>query len=548
MQAGEVALHKLLDGKPQYQVPLFQRTYSWSEDEWEKLWEDILEIYAMEKPLSHFIGAVVTQQVSDIPGHATKHLLIDGQQRLTTLLILLSSVRRKASKEDQQKLRDEIFETCLVNKFAGLSDEFLKLQPTQTDRQDFREIVTNGSVNGNGRLFDAYRYFNQRIDEGDPEENPINLERLKSCITDRLELVSINLEETDSPHRIYESLNNTGMRLGPSDLIRNLIFMNIPETDEAQYAYDKHWFPMQEATGEKLDDFFWRFLMMDGSLPRWDETFDGVKQRFASSDMRSVDMLMEFSRFAEYYRWVAEIGAEKPLPVFRHAIHRLNLWEVNVSYPFIMKAFDWMGNRNVGAHDLVLTMQMIESFVVRRSVCSVPTNRLRRIFAGMSNQVSTEALAESSREYLLREQWPSDEEFLDRFLEYRAYTPQRLARTRLVLMSLEESFRHKEIPQMTEKITIEHIMPQNLNRAWRRMLGSNADQVHEQWLHTPGNLTMTGYNSELGDQPFCKKKVHLRDSKFSLTDAVLHADRWDKDAIEARGKDLAEKAVNIWKR
>lgn len=555
MKAGKLKFQQLLDGQLQYRVPLFQRTYSWKESEWGTLWEDVLEIYAMEDPRGHFIGAIVTQPVSDIAGHATKHLLIDGQQRLTTLLIMLTSIRRKARMDRLEQLANEIWERCLVNKFVTLEDaegtsfgDFLKLRPTQSDRDQFADVVERNKYDGTGRIFEAFTYYRQRIDEGDLEGNPLDLKLLKSCVTDRLELVSINLGEADSPHRIFESLNNTGMRLGPSDLIRNLIFMNIPTEVEAQQAYDEHWFPMQETTGTSLDDFFWRFLMMNGSLPRWDETFDEVKKRFVEEKKDPVDTLVEYSRFSRYYRWIGEVGNDKSAEMFRQPISRLNLWEVNVSYPFLMKAFDWVARDDVAGEHLVLVMEMIESFVVRRSVCSVPTNRLRRTFAGMSDKVEASEFVDSSREYLLGEQWPSDDEFRDSFQHYRAYAPQRLARTRLILDSLEDSYGHKESPGANERISIEHIMPQTLSSDWENMLGAKAPEVHERWLHTPGNLTLTGYNPELGNAGFAEKKKLLKESNFSLTEGVLNESQWDEDAIKARGAALAERAVKIWRR
>ena len=269
MKAGQVALQQLLNGKIQYRVPLFQRTYSWGEDQWYRLWTDVLEIYGMEEPRNHFIGAVVTQPIIDAAGFTTKYLLIDGQQRLTTLFIILACIRKSASHvASLPDLVDEIWETCLVNKFAPASDDFLKLRPTQRDRQTFRASIDGEVANQGGQVTAAFRYFSERIAEGDLEEHPLDLRKLKLCITDRLDLVSVTLETEDSPHRIFESLNNTGMHLGSSDLIRNLIFMSISGEEETQDAYDRYWFPMQEATGNRLDDFFWHHLMMDGSL-RW---------------------------------------------------------------------------------------------------------------------------------------------------------------------------------------------------------------------------------------------------------------------------------------
>ena len=549
MNAKESVLQQLLDGKSQYRVPLFQRTYDWSETEWDRLWNDVLETYMMEEPRNHFIGAVVTQPVGDAAGQVTKYLLIDGQQRLTTLFIMLSCIRKKASQAaESSPLAEEIWEECLVNKFAPVSEDFIKLRPTQRDRPHFSAVINGEDTDEDGQVLAAFRYFLKRIDDGDLEGIPLDLRKLKSCITDRLDLVSITLSTGDSPHRIFESLNNTGMHLGASDLIRNLIFMNISGEQEVQDAYDKHWFPMQEATGNHLDGFFWSYLMMDGSLPRWDEIFEEVKQRFGDGGtQKAVEMLIDFSKFARYYRWICEIGDEEPQGSLLRVIRRLNAWEVSVAYPFLMRSLDWVDEAMISSSDLVTVIKRIESFVVRRAVCYVPTNRLRGIFARMSGHVDFSDFVTLSRNYLLGNRWPSDDEFKDAFVGFHLYS-RRLDRTRLILESLEDSFGHRESPKVTEGITIEHVMPQTLTTEWKDILGPKAEEIHSRWLHTPGNLTLTGYNSELGNASFHKKKESLERSKFSLTHSVLKYEQWDEDAIKARGEELAERAIQIWSR
>ena len=226
MKAGEISFQQLLDGKVQYRVPLFQRTYSWTQDNWERLWDDTLDIYALDPPRPHFIGAIVTLPLPDSPEHATKHMLIDGQQRMTTLLVLLAAVRDFADKTDN--LRDEIQEECLVNKHAKREDERTKLRPTQKDLATFDSLIVRGEPGAATQISRAYHFFKEALGAGDLEGKPIKLARLKECISSYLSLVSIKVEAEDSPHRIFESLNNTGTALSASDLVRNHVFMRIP--------------------------------------------------------------------------------------------------------------------------------------------------------------------------------------------------------------------------------------------------------------------------------------------------------------------------------
>ena len=213
----------------------------------------------------------------------------------------------------------------------------------------------------------------------------------------------------------------------------------------------------------------------------------------------------------------------------------------------LMRSLDWVDGGKVSSRDLANVMKMIESFVVRRAVCNVATNRLRGIFGRMSGQIDPSDFVASSSDYLLANHWPTDEVFKHAFVAFHVYS-RRLARTRLILESLEESFGHKESPEITEDITVEHVMPQTLTTDWAEMLGSHAADVHSQWLHTPGNLTLTGYNPELGNASLYKKKELLGDAKFSLTHAILKCDRWDENAIKIRGEALSERAVQIWSR
>ncbi len=246
MKAGEVLFQQLLDGKVQYRVPLFQRTYSWQEEHWQRLWDDILEIYALEQPRSHFLGAIVTLPMTDSPEHCSKFVLIDGQQRLTTLFILLSVMRNVAkSQPETQQLAAQIVEECLVNRFALRQDERVKMKPTQQDLDEFNKAVLGDGAAHSGRIGQAMRFFERALNEGDLDGQPLNLPRLHSCVTGYLALVSIKLDKEDSPHRIFESLNNTGMVLTASDLVRNHIFMQIHDEAEQTRAYQQHWLPMQ---------------------------------------------------------------------------------------------------------------------------------------------------------------------------------------------------------------------------------------------------------------------------------------------------------------
>lgn len=547
MKAGEVVFQQLLDGKIQYRVPLFQRTYSWEEENWQRLWDDLLDIYDLTKPRSHFIGAVVTLPIPDSPEKCSKFMLIDGQQRLTTLFVLLAAIRDLA-KSNGDQLADEIQEECLINRFAKGPEEFRKMKPTQADLAAFNAIV-DGQSSAGTLIGKARAFFGKALDLGDLEGKPINLVKIKSCITDYLNLVSIRLDQDDSPHRIFESLNNTGQPLTASDLIRNYIFMSIPTEEEQAACYNKYWYPMQQRMEKELSPFVWRHLMKDGNLLRYDDVYEEMREYIDEGDETIVQQVLEdLDRYSQYYvKFWRPDPNEESLEV-RAQFERLNAWEVDVAYPFLLTAMHKRATGVITDEDLLQLLRMIESYVVRRSICGIPTNRLRRIFALMSNQVSDDKFVETCRDYLIDNEWPTDDRFHEIFQTARIYVRSRLARARLILASLEKSFKHHEPIEMTDKITIEHLMPQTLNDEWRQELGPEFYRVHEELLHSIGNLTFSGYNQEMGNASFEYKKQILAESHFEMNRSIVQAEHWTEHEIRARAKELADRAVQIWRR
>ncbi|HEY5484455.1 MAG TPA: DUF262 domain-containing protein, partial [Propionibacteriaceae bacterium] len=560
MKAGEVVFQGLLDGKIQYRVPLFQRTYSWNERNWEQLWDDLLEVYDANPRRGHFLGAVVTLPIPDSPEHAAKFMLIDGQQRLTTLLILLATIRDLARASGAgDHLAEEIDANCLRNLFAKRSEEAVKFQPTDADATAF-DLVMLGKDAGATRIGSARRYFERMIAAGNEGGKPIELPVLKSVLTDYVNLVSIRLDQDDSPHRIFESLNHTGTLLSDSDLVRNHVFMRLTSEDAQRQMYRDHWFPMQsrlefENGRSELTDFFWRFLMMQGELPRYDEVYEGMRAwidgRVDRDKVSLPTVLDELDRLSTLYLRIAHPAAIPQSPALAEQLRRLNAWEVSVAYPFILFALD-LATRTptpvITEGDLVAVCRMIESYVVRRLICGIPTNRLRRIFGRMPRQVSTEHFVESTERFLLANDWPSDDLFRERFQTNPLYQNARLDRTRQILATLERQLGGKERVEITPTITVEHVMPQTLSEWWKAALGPDAAAVHETWLHTAGNLTLTGYNSELGNLPFPTKRTMLADSKFALSKEIVATIDWTATEIVERAQHLADLAAKLWSR
>lgn len=554
MKADGVKFRDLLSGKPQYRVPLFQRTYSWQEDQWQRLWDDILEVYSMETMRSHFIGAIVTLPQPDAPERSTKFMLIDGQQRMTTLFVILSVIRDAALGSDSSDLANEINDEYLFNKYAAIDTEREKMIPTRKDLVVFR-AVTRGNRDGvDGQVAIARDFFSNVLKKGDLQGEEVSLSRLKDVITSYLDVVSIIVEQSDSPHKIFESLNHTGMSLSASDLIRNDIFMRIIDEREQEQAYSSKWFPMeQRLTRENkqsaLSDFFWRYLMKDGALPRYDEVYEAMRDYIDSQTTSApvTTVLDRLNYYSEFYAAIWRPDQHEESSSVKDRLMRLNQWEVDVAYPFLLEAMHQRAESAVSEEEFCELLKMIESYVVRRIICGVPTNRLRRIFGRMAEHTDTSDYLASCRDYLMENEWPSDKLFHEMFQTTRIYIPSRLSRTRLILTSLEHSFEHHESVDMSVT-TIEHIMPQTLNDDWRSELGDDYAEIHEKYLHTIGNLTYSGYNSELGNAKFSYKKNILSKSHYEMNRYVVEREDWTEEEIHARGQHLADRALTIWKR
>lgn len=271
MKASETNLQPVIEGTKQYVVPLFQRAYSWDNKQWNTLWQDILSLTEEQQPRDHFIGSIVTMPTDAVPQGVSKFLLIDGQQRLTTLFILLALLRDEAKDITESTLAQEIEETLLTNRFKK-GDDIWKLLPTQADREAFTQLLIDGSTAQETRVSKAAKFFRKKLRSSQAPD----LETMKKVIVNNLMLVSIVLQSDDNPHLIFESLNAKGRPLSQADLIRNYFFMRIHTADQ-QHLYETSWEPMQEQLGDDLTEFIRHFLMKDGTLVKQDEVYLALK-------------------------------------------------------------------------------------------------------------------------------------------------------------------------------------------------------------------------------------------------------------------------------
>lgn len=548
MQAAEAKLQRVLEGSKQFLVPHYQRPYSWQPEQWEALWRDLLVLLEEDDPQPHFLGSIVTSPAKSVPEGIEKRLLIDGQQRLTTLLILLALLRDQARVSGLEKLASQIEDLYLTNRYESGND-YYKLLPTQgeepsaSDRETFMRILRGEGGSGTTGIVVAYQFFQNKLRKpGAP-----GLEALHRVAISKLTLVSIILDEHDNPHRIFESLNGKGRPLSQADLIRNYFFMRI-DTGEHDKTYVELWRPMQKRLGDDaVTPFVRHYLMRDGPIVRETDVYSALKARVDEDrKLGPLEHLRHLDKYSLFYNTLLRPQHE-PSARLRERLVRLNRLEVTVAYPFLMSVYGDYVRGVLSEDDVADLLDTLESFLVRRFVCAVPTHGLNKIFAPLYTQASAEPrFVEGVRRILGGKGYPRDEVFRDRLESARIYGGgDRREKTKLLLERLEASFGHKE-QVIAAALTIEHVMPQTLTEEWQEELGATWEEDHEQLLHTLGNLTLTSYNAELTNDRFLDKKKLYAESHLELNKHFAAVEHWTTAEIEKRAEVLAERALAVW--
>src|ERR1700674_267934 len=426
MEAFPSQIIQFFNGFKQSVIPLFQRPYEWKPKNWETLWHDVLERYEASTDASHFMGAIVTMPSRSVPVGVAKHLIIDGQQRLTTLALLLCAIR-DALPPDANVERTRIQKFYLTNDgYDGW--DYLKLLPTQDDRDGFRSLVTAeaSSAHSEMQMQVAYRFFRQKIkEERDSDGNPIDLRKLLDTAERKLIIVDINLGENEDPYLIFESLNAKGSPLTQADLVRNYFLMRFPVAVQ-ENIYTSLWLPMQRRLGDDLTEFMRHYLMRSGEEVLRDDVYSQLKKRvqdLSADEVKST--LADMHRISDYYLRLINPTEESDLDI-QASLMQLLRWDVTTSHPLTLKLYEAYDRKEIAKEELIQCLQNIESFVVRRMVCVVPTNQLKRIFLQAAKGFVTANTLAWLRDTLSSgaagRRWPGDEEFKTAWPHYRVYS------------------------------------------------------------------------------------------------------------------------------
>lgn len=561
MKAIQASLLNFFRKSPQFVIPLYQRNYSWTAAQCRQLWGDLLRAGRDEKVKAHFIGAIVYVEGHGNVVRQEPLVVIDGQQRLTTSTLLIAALANHFESRNVGELLEAFSAKKLRNYYLLNPDEegerHFKLILSEADKETLLAILQSAPARAeaSSRINENYALFQELIFQHQSE-----LEAICQGLA-KLVIVDVSLDRSqDNPQLIFESMNSTGLDLSQADLIRNYILMGLEPKLQTE-LYKTYWRPMEKAFGQAaylvhFDAFMRHYLTAKtGEIPNVREVYIAFK-KFASvfkGDIR--DLVADLHAYATYYCAMA-LATEQDATL-KQAFHDLRELKVDVAYPFLLDVYHDYQHKRLAAADVLQIVRLVESYVFRRAICAIPTNSLNKTFAGLGRTLKKDRYLESVQAELLLlpsyRRFPGDDEF-ERELKIRDIYN---FRSRSYwLRRLENHGRRERV--MVEDYSIEHILPQNeaLSLEWHADLGEDWKRVQNKWLHTLGNLTLTGYNSEYSDRPFTYKRDQVKDkagnligfahSPLKLNLGLGKVAVWNEDAINARANRLATEAVNVW--
>lgn len=552
----EETVQTLFPPKAQYIVPPYQRGLKWSVREWEDLFYDIFNLQhappVEDHSPNHSMGPIYTIETIDSrhDNDQKRELIIDGQQRLTFIQILLAAIRDLAEEEGDELLRDEIDDSLLIQRY-GLKEaqDRYRMLPRAKDRQSFLEVIDKKFTPDNESTVArrAYEHFKKLLSSAIVTD----LRKFMVTITGGLKFHKIALDPWDNQYAIFKCLNWSGLNLNYFEIARTLVFSKL-HTSCHEFMNDRKWEPMEQNVRsvsrwkkDPTDMFLHHYLMKEAM--KW---------------FRQDDVLLEFERrlndpevvtdrlflMSQYYKRLLQPQQFEEHPGVQAALIRLNRLDLSPSIPFLLALYEAWGAKTVTAEEVIEVIEVLENFFVRRMICRVSSNEYSLLFPPLFRRASSYSTVVAGVRAILGERsYPSDSQFHQAFQRAPIYKMK--GKPRFILDCLEASFGHKEpVDASAGEVSVEHIAPKVPTSWWEEHLEPNLKLVYSSWVHTVGNLTLTGYNSKLAQKPFPEKKVLLQTSNFELSKSVVCQEEWKLEQIRDRGRLLADRAMMmIWK-
>lgn len=554
MKANEKYLIRFLESSDtNFMIPVYQRNYDWKKEQCKQLYDDLVNMIRNNYK-THFFGTIVS--IYNDSSRSREYLIIDGQQRITTISLLLLAIYDLLDKDILKSntiIKEKILNQYLINQYCN--DECkIKLKPIKEDRNAFERLFNEEELLEESNITINYRYFYERIIDGE-----ITIDELYNAI-ERLMIVEIELKSgEDDPQLIFESLNSTGLDLTDADKVRNFILMNQPSKRQEE-LYNNYWNKVEKNTNYRVTQFIRDYLTMkENKIPNINKIYINFKRYIEESKIDIEVCLKDMLKFSTYYKSL--ISNSTKIKEVDKVIKHINKLEVTVSYPFLLEVFDDYYNNIINEYELFEILKVIESYIFRRIICKTPTNALNKVFMNLSKEIKkisnyTEYYVDIFKYVLTNkkssQRFPNEEEFKVKFTECDVYSWK--SKNKIYLLEQLENYDNNEKVDIENLIndkilSIEHIMPQVLSLPWKNSLGANYNEIHAKYIGTIGNLTLTGYNSSLSNKSFIEKRdmeKGFKDSRLKLNKYLSEIDEWNEDNIKMRADQLFKIASQIW--
>lgn len=558
MKASEYTILRFLGGTDKrFIIPVYQRPYSWKREQCVQLLKDLGDVCDYDYQ-SHFFGSIVF--VSKHNGSCEEFIIIDGQQRLTTVSLLLLAIRNyvKCHEDEEIKINPEKLASYLTDEFAD-DEKKLKLKLVQGDDDAYNKLIHSNDPVADTCITANYDYFYAELGKMTPQQ----IVKLNDAIT-KLDIVSISLEPQtgDDPQLIFESMNSTGKDLEPSDKIRNYVLMRM-SAKEQEIFYRKYWEPLENIVSRNSIDKLFRYYLnikLRRSVAE-KKLYIEFKNFRESSDESIESIISDIIIYAKFFDEVC--NPEDNKSEYADVLSRINKLEVNTCIPLILDVFRANSDGKITNTEVRNAMEIIENYIVRREICNLETNQLNKVFIALgaeierdiedANIVYFDAFKKEILKRTGKSRFPNNHDFSDKFSAYELYNAK--SSMRKYILERLENFDTKERVAVEEQLadgtlTIEHVMPQTLTPEWKKSLGEKWELIHSKYKDTIGNLTLTAYNSDYSNSLFEKKKT-LPDkgfiySKLSLNSCIKECTEWGEKQIQERARLLYGVAEKIW--
>ena len=554
MKGSETKLVSYMQGSDKrFVIPVYQRNYDWKTENCKQLYDDLIKVIRRGRK-SHFFGSIVSVHND---GEFNEYLVIDGQQRLTTISLLLLAMYNLMKNgvliPEKGNLAEKIYKTYLIDEWQD-DDTRIKLKPVKNDRNAFGKLFDEETEHiPDSNLTINYNYFYSRI-----QKEEITLDELYEAVT-KLEIINITLNQDDNPQLIFESLNSTGVALSEGDKIRNFILMGLPAKQQNDY-YEKYWNKIEVCTDYDVSMFVRDYLSVKQQLiPSMSKVYFTFKAFVEENGTEIEPLLQELLSYAKWYEILLKGNtADKKLNA---CIYRLNRLETTVTRPFFLEVLRLQAAGKLSLAEVKEIFLYTENYLFRRTICDLPTNALNKIFLMLHREIirydGTNNSYLEKFKYALnsksdRGRFPDDREFVEAFETRPVY--QMNSKNKIYILERFENYGTVEVQNVYKQCddgvySLEHIMPQHLTPAWVKELGEDYEEIHETWLHRMANLTLTGYNSKYSNSTFAEKrdmKNGFIDSHLYLNNWIGQQNHWGLAELEARNQILMQRALKIW--